>query len=183
MIKATLVAFVLISWQVCFAEPLPEGPFSVTVISSSGKPVEAPQVYLVTKEGIFQKGVAGKDGVFIFKMPPKSAYLFAAAHGFEGEKVTYSGQKTISITMKESSTRNSAIGDPSLTLEGKGGRINVNSSNWMTCSGISFPETKRHTATKYYLNRPVTAVDADSKRFKIYVKDIISPICLVEYTR
>ena len=106
--------------------------------------MEAPQVYLVTKEGIFQKGAAGTDGIFIFKTPPKSANLFAAAPGFEGEKITYNGQKTVSITMKESDTRNSAIGNPSLTLEGKGGRINVYSADWMTCSGISFPETKRH---------------------------------------
>jgi hypothetical protein len=37
----------------------------------------------------FSKGAAGTDGIFIFKTPPKSAYLFAAAPGFEGEKITY----------------------------------------------------------------------------------------------
>jgi hypothetical protein len=124
------------------AETLPQGLFSVSVFSSSGKPVEAPQVYLVTKEGIFQKGGAGTDGIFNFKTSPKWACLFAAAPGFEGEEINYNGQKTVSITMKESNTRNSAIGNPSLTLEGKGGRINVYSADWMTCSGISLSRNK-----------------------------------------
>jgi hypothetical protein len=127
--------------------------------------------------------VPGKDGLFVFKTPPKSAFLFVAAHGFEGEKIAYNGQKTVSITMKESETRSSAIGNPSLTLEGKGGRISVYSTGAMSCSGISFPETRQHTVSTYFLNRPVIAVVADSKRFKIYVKEIILPICLVEYTR
>jgi len=69
----------LISWQACSAETVPDGQFSVSVISPSGKPVEAPQVYLVTKEGIFQEGAPSKHGLFIFKMPAKLAFLFAAA--------------------------------------------------------------------------------------------------------
>jgi hypothetical protein len=127
--------------------------------------------------------VPGKDGLFVFKTPPKSAFLFVAAPGFEGEKISYNWQKTVSIAMKESETRSSAIGNPSLTLEGKGGRISVYSTGRMSCSGISFPETTQQTVSTYSLNRPVIAVDADSKRFKIYVKEIILPICLVEYTR
>ena len=64
MYPATLIGILLALCQACLAETLPEGQFSVSVISSSGKPVDVPQVYLVTKEGIFQEEAAGKDGLF-----------------------------------------------------------------------------------------------------------------------
>ena len=120
--------------------------------------------------------------MFIFKTPAKSASLFAAAPGFEGDKVTYNGQKSVVFTMKESTTRNSAIGNPALTLVGRVGTIHVYPTH-LSCSGISFPETDTHNTTAYSLNRPVIAVDADQKKFKIYVKAIAFPISLVEYTR
>jgi len=82
--------------------------------------------------------VASKDGLFIFKTPAKSAFLFAAAPGFEGDKITYSGQNSVLFTMKESTTRISAIGNPTLTLVGRVGTIYVYPSH-MSCSGISFP--------------------------------------------
>jgi hypothetical protein len=49
MLKLALIAVLLISWQACSAETPPEGQFSVSVVSSSGKSVDAPQVYVVTK--------------------------------------------------------------------------------------------------------------------------------------
>ena len=58
MPKLPLISILLISWQACLAQvPSPE-EFSVSVVDQSGKAVKGAQVCVVSKDGIFQKGVA-----------------------------------------------------------------------------------------------------------------------------
>jgi hypothetical protein len=102
----------------CVSEARVEGQFSVTVVDTSG-PIDA-QVFLVLRGGGYQAGES-KDEIFTFTKPVKSAFLLAAAPGHEAEKVSYTGQDKVTITMKPSETRSSVIGNPRARLHGKGG--------------------------------------------------------------
>ena len=177
----TLSAILLLAIpQFCLAETPSLGQCSVTVKNSSGQQVKDVQVFLVLKEGIFQKGAPDKAGAFKFNKPSKAAYIVAAAPEHEGEKVSYSGKDEVAITLKESATRSSVIGDPRAELVGKGGSIQPYGLNFMYCSGIVF---KNGVTANFSLNVPVYAIDTSGKRFKIYVKEQFPPVYLVEYTR
>jgi hypothetical protein len=175
-----LIAVLLISWQAyCFAEASLPGQCSVTVKSSSGNQVKDVQVFLVLKEGIFQKGVPDEAGNFKFNKPSKSAYLLAAAPDHEGERILYTGKDEVAITLKESTTRSSVIGASGAELLGKGGSIQPYGLNFMYCSGIVF---RNGVTSTFGLNRPVQAIDADGKQFRIYIKEQFPPVYLIEYT-
>jgi hypothetical protein len=123
-----------------------------------------------------------KDGIFTFTKPVKSAFLLAAAPGHEAEKVSYTGQDNVTITMKPSETRSSVIGNPSATLDGKGGSVSPVSGSGMYARGIAF-SSGRPNYTRFTLNKPIVAIDATGQRFKIYVKEAFPPVYLIEYTR
>jgi hypothetical protein len=76
----------------------------------------------------------------------------------------------VTITMKPSGTRSSVIGDPSATLDGKGGLVSPASSSGMYPRGVAF-SNGRPNYTSFSLNKPIIAVDATGQRFKIYVKE------------
>jgi hypothetical protein len=125
----------LLFLNACVSEARAEGQFSVTVVDTSG-PIDA-QVFLVLRDGGYQAGES-KDGIFTFTKPVKSAPLLAAALGHEAEKVSYTGQDKVTITMKPSGTRSSVIGDPSATLDGKGGSVSAVSSSGIYAQGVAF---------------------------------------------
>ena len=156
-----------------------EGQFSVALMNPSS-PIDA-QVFLVLRDGGCQAGES-KDGIFTFTKPVKSAFLLAAAPGHEAEKVSYTGQDKVTITMKPSETRSSVIGNPRATLAGKGGSVSPVSSRAMHTRGVAF-SSGRPNYTTFGLNKPIMAVDATGQRFKIYVKEAFPPVYLIEYTR
>ena len=104
----------LLSFGSCISGATGEGQFSVTVVNPSGS-IDA-QVFLVLRDGGYQAGES-KDGIFRFTKPVKSTFLLAAAPYHEGEKVSYTGQDKVTITMKPSETRSSVIGNPRATLD------------------------------------------------------------------
>ncbi len=81
--------------------------------------------------------------------------------------------------MKESTTRSSVIGASRAELVGKGGSISPYGLNFTYCSGIVF---KNGVTTTFALNRPVQAIDANGKQFRIYIKEQFPPVYLIEYT-
>jgi hypothetical protein len=135
----------------------------------------------VLRDGGYQAGES-KDRIFTFAKPVKSASLLAAAPGHEAEKVSYTGQDKVTISIKASETRSSVIGDPRAMLDGKGGSVSPVSSSAMHARGAAF-SSGRPNYTIFGLNKPIMTVDATGQRFKIYVKEAFPPVYLIEFTR
>jgi hypothetical protein len=61
-----------------------ENQFSVSVLSSSGRPISGVQVYLANRDGIFQKGTADSHGFFVFEKPRHGQSYLLLAAPFQG---------------------------------------------------------------------------------------------------
>jgi hypothetical protein len=161
---------------------------AVKVTDSAGNAVEKAQVVAILKSGAYQDTKL-VDGTFICDPTERCVKVYVAAQGYEGAVKPYSGGAgSLSVALKPSDTKNSAIIRGSGSLPPIKGTVNpmIDSSKrmYMYANKIGL-ETNGQPAEQplhFALNRPISAMTPTGQRFKIWVTDITQEVSLLEYS-
>jgi hypothetical protein len=178
----TLV-FLILSLSLSFGTGpvLTQDQFSVSVVSSDGGKVPGVQCYVATRDGLFQQGKLDSDGLFVFDKPRlgKSPKILVAGNNHESKSVVYSGQGMVAVTLQSSKERNSSVGKDYINV---GGSKEINVYYGLSINAIGFSFSPRSDSVRLSVGTTVNGVDQTGKKFKLWIREAVAPIYLVDYT-
>ncbi len=161
---------------------------SVKVLDESGALVSKAQVAAILVNGAYQDAKLDNDE-YKCSAPVSCIKVFVAAQGFEASVKNYPpGGRSVSVTLKPSTSKNSVVIHRTGPLPGIDGDVNpkLDSSKrtylYATKIGLYVNGRPAQQPLSFSLRRQIDASDPTGHRFKIWVVDITQEVSLLEYT-
>lgn len=167
-----------------------QAPAGITVnVLDGDQPVLNAKVALILKSGAYQMAKLAGDA-YTCQPPAPCIKVFAAAPGYEAGvmKVPAGATGAITVSLKPSPTKNSAIIESAGPLPGIQGRVNPildkTQRLFFYAKEIGLLEANRPAMQpiKFTLKHEINAETATGQRFKIWVIDITQQVSVLEYT-